>query len=75
MPKMPCCFVCSCTPAELLLFGKPFCEECAHNLVTDAADKTRARLADRARAEPLPMVVRDGVRGCLAGDLFVPCLA
>ena len=75
MPECPC-VLCARTPAELNLFGRPLCEECAHNIVSDAAWNTRkAREADRARREPLPLVERDGERGVMVGERFVPCIA
>lgn len=73
--NIPCCFICSRTPAELTLHGKPFCEECAHNLIADAAHKGRAWVAlERERRSPMPLVVREGVRGVMVGDEFVPGL-
>jgi hypothetical protein len=73
MPKIPCCFMCSRTPADLVLFGKLFCEECAHNLVSDAAAQNRRKIAsERTRRSPLPLMTRDGVMGVMVGDEFVP---
>lgn len=72
----PSCIVCSRTPAELALFGRPYCEECAHNLVTDAADMNRRRIAiKREQSTPWPLVMRDGVEGVLVDGDFYPGLA
>ncbi len=70
------CVLCRRTPAELALFGKPLCEECAHNVVADAAADHRERVAvSEASRRPLPVIERDGVPGMMIGGEFVPTTA
>jgi len=74
MSKIPACFVCASTPAELRLFGKPYCEKCAHESVTQAVTRAANRTRARRPAELPPVVVRDGVEGLAIGDQFLPFL-